>query len=126
MRISDWSSDVCSSDLHDDEQQLGGRDVEHASASPPRTDIGQRRSVSAVGVGDGAASGVRCPSICRGAGGDASSSAMPFLKLLMPLATSPIISEKRPLPNSNRTNTPKTSQCQMLKPPIENLLAPPI
>src|SRR3546814_3187302 len=89
MRISDWSSDVCSSDL-------------------------------------GAASGVRCPSICRGAGGDASSSAMPFLKLLMPLATSPIISEKRPLPNSNRTITPKTSQCQMLKPPIENLLAPPI
>src|SRR3546814_6858144 len=30
MRISDWSSDVCSSDLHDDHQhhRLGGRTVE--------------------------------------------------------------------------------------------------
>src|SRR3546814_12485309 len=87
---------------HDDEQQLGGRDVEHASASPPRTDIGQRRSVSAVGVGDGAASGVRCPSICRGAGAAASSSALPFLELLMPLATSTVIADKRPCPHSKQ------------------------
>ena len=47
-----------------------------------------------------------------------SSSAMPFLKLLMPLATSPIMSEKRPLPNNSSTMTPTTSQCQMLKPPM--------
>ena len=50
-----------------------------------------------------------------------SSSAMPFLKLLMPLATSPIRSEKRPLPNSRRTTTPTSSQCQRLKPPITRL-----
>ena len=43
---------------------------------------------------------------------------MPFLKLLRPLATSPIMSEKRPLPNNSKMITPTTSQCQRLKPPM--------
>src|SRR3546814_8430518 len=90
---------------HDNEQQLGGRDIEHASTSPPRTDSDQRRSVSAVGVGDGVTSGARWPSICLGATGGVSSSTMPFLKLLMPLATSPIMSENRPLPNRSEEHT---------------------
>src|SRR5712691_5557739 len=47
-----------------------------------------------------------------------SSSDMPFLKALMPWAMSPISSEILPRPNSNRTTTTTTIQCQMLKPPI--------
>src|SRR3546814_19017653 len=43
---------------------------------------------------------------------------MPFLKLLMPLATSPIMSENRPLPNSSITTMPTISQCQMLNDPM--------
>src|SRR3546814_2182245 len=50
---------------------------------------------------------------------------MPFLKLLMPLATSPIISENRPFPNSSITTMPTISQCQMLKEPIIRLQARP-
>src|SRR3546814_3766390 len=37
MRISDWSSDVCSSDLHDGEHKVGGDHVvlaAHRGASP--------------------------------------------------------------------------------------------
>src|SRR5689334_2434079 len=52
-----------------------------------------------------------------------SSSDMPFLKALMPFATSPIISEILPRPpNSSMTSTPTTSQCQMLTPPMAILL----
>ena len=44
---------------------------------------------------------------------------MPFLKLLMPLATSPMIEEILPLPpNSSSATARKMSQCQTLKPPI--------
>src|SRR5262245_64876268 len=61
---------------------------------------------------------------CAGPGAAAvSSSVMPFLKLLMPLATSPMIEEILPLPpNSRSATTRKMSQCQMLKLPI--LVAP--
>src|SRR5262245_35648978 len=53
------------------------------------------------------------------AGAAGSSSLIPFLKLLMPLATSPMIDEILPLPpNSSSATTRKMSQCQMLKPPI--------
>ena len=104
---------------HHDEQQLGGRNVKHELKLPPQADDGQSLSCSAVGVG--IASGARWPSICLGAGVvGPSSSDMPFLKLLIPLATSPIMSEKRPLPNRSRTRIPTTSQCQMLKLPILN------
>src|SRR5919112_6571207 len=48
----------------------------------------------------------------------ASSSVMPFLNALMPLATSPIISEILPRPNSSITIRPTTIQCQMLAPPM--------
>src|SRR5919112_3272875 len=48
----------------------------------------------------------------------ASSSVMPFLNALMPLATSPIISEILPRPNSSITIKPTTIQCQMLAPPM--------
>src|SRR5579883_1413415 len=51
-----------------------------------------------------------------------SSSCMPFLKALMPWATSPIRSEILPRPNSSRTTAITTIQCQMLSEPI---LQPP-
>src|SRR6266481_4059240 len=47
-----------------------------------------------------------------------SSSCMPFLKALMPCATSPIKSEILPRPNSSRTTAITTIQCQMLSEPI--------
>src|SRR5215831_8736827 len=47
-----------------------------------------------------------------------SSSFMPFLKALMPCATSPIRSEILPRPNSSRTTAITTIQCQMLSEPI--------
>src|SRR5579864_4871153 len=47
-----------------------------------------------------------------------SSSCMPFLKALMPWATSPIRSEILPRPNSSRTTAITTIQCQMLNEPI--------
>src|SRR6266851_4311043 len=47
-----------------------------------------------------------------------SSSCMPFLKALMPCATSPIKSEILPRPNSSRTTTITTIQCQILSEPI--------
>src|SRR5690242_12968288 len=47
-----------------------------------------------------------------------SSSFMPFLKALMPCATSPIRSEILPRPNSSRTTAITTIQCQTLSEPI--------
>src|SRR4051794_39689631 len=47
-----------------------------------------------------------------------SSSDMPFLKALMPCATSPMRSEILPRPNSSRTTAITTIQCQMLSEPI--------
>src|SRR5450631_1526647 len=47
-----------------------------------------------------------------------SSSCMPFLKALMPCATSPIRSEILPRPNNSRTTAITTIQCQMLREPI--------
>src|SRR3954469_1026962 len=47
-----------------------------------------------------------------------SSSCMPFLKALMPCATSPIRSEILPRPNNSRTTAITTIQCQMLSEPI--------
>src|SRR5687768_7023867 len=46
------------------------------------------------------------------------SSAMPFLKLLMPLATSPIKSEILPRPNKRTTTKMTRSQCQIESEPI--------
>src|SRR4051794_20992942 len=47
-----------------------------------------------------------------------SSSDMPFLKALMPFATSPIMSEILPRPNRRTTIKPTTIQCQILVPPM--------
>src|SRR3977135_1398536 len=47
-----------------------------------------------------------------------SSSCVPFLKALLPCATSPIRSEILPRPNSSRTTAITTIQCQMLSEPI--------
>src|ERR1700752_3701063 len=47
-----------------------------------------------------------------------SSSCKPFLKDLMPCATSPIRSEILPRPNNSRTTAITTIQCQMLSEPI--------
>ncbi|CCV07411.1 hypothetical protein MESS2_560014 [Mesorhizobium metallidurans STM 2683] len=51
----------------------------------------------------------------------ASSSAMPFLKLLMPLAMSPISSGILPRPNTSSTITSTIIQCQIENEPIANL-----
>src|SRR5580698_3417377 len=49
-----------------------------------------------------------------------SSSDMPFLKALMPLATSPIMSEILTRPPKTRSSTaPTTNQCQMLNEPMK-------
>jgi hypothetical protein len=51
---------------------------------------------------------------------------MPFLKLLMPLATSPMIEDILPLPpNINKATARNSSQCQILKLPIRLLLSQP-
>src|SRR5436190_22998467 len=47
-----------------------------------------------------------------------SSSCMPYLKALMPCATSPIRSEILPRPNNSRTTAITTIQCHMLSEPI--------
>src|SRR5688572_25706791 len=53
------------------------------------------------------------------------SSARPFLKLLMPLATSPIKSDTLPLPpNTTSTTTSKSTQCHHEPKPITKLLKP--
>src|ERR1700684_3021648 len=50
-----------------------------------------------------------------------SSSARPFLKDLMPLATSPLKSETLPRPpKTSRSTAPTINQCQMLKEPIKS------
>src|SRR5580704_19381461 len=55
-----------------------------------------------------------------GAASAVSSSDMPFLKALMPLATSPIMSEILPRPPKTRSSTaPTTNQCQMLNEPMK-------
>src|SRR5580693_10811759 len=55
-----------------------------------------------------------------GAASAVSSSDMPFLKALMPLATSPIMSEILPRPpNTSSRTAPTISQCQILKEPIK-------
>src|SRR4051794_39205651 len=59
---------------------------------------------------------------CTGAAGGASSSDMPFLKALIPFATSPIMSEILPRPKSRTTIRPTTIQCQILAPPMAILL----
>src|SRR3546814_9783724 len=41
MRISDWSSDVCSSDLHDDDDDDGPSAMPHEKARTPRIPGGQ-------------------------------------------------------------------------------------
>src|SRR5262245_59447809 len=62
----------------------------------------------------GGASFLAASSFCA-----SSSSAMPFLKLLMPLATSPMIEEILPLPpNISRATARNRSQCQMLRLPM--------
>jgi hypothetical protein len=55
-----------------------------------------------------------CCSITVGAA--SSSSAMPFLKLFMPLATSPISSDTLPRPNRTMTTPPMMAIFQMLSP----------
>src|SRR6201987_191322 len=56
-----------------------------------------------------------------GAASAVSSSDMPFLKALMPLATSPIMSEILPRPPKTSSRTaPTISQCQMLKEPMQS------
>src|ERR1700751_1441436 len=55
-----------------------------------------------------------------GAASAVSSSVMPFLNALMPLATSPIMSEILPRPPKTSSSTaPTTSQCQMLNEPMK-------
>ena len=91
----------------------GGR-----SRASARARLGRRR-----GVGGRRSAAPRPPARRSGGAASASSSSlMPFLKLLRPLATSPIMSEKRPLPNRSRMTRPTMSQCQRLKPPISNNL----
>src|SRR3984893_7646752 len=51
-----------------------------------------------------------------------SSSAKPFLNDLMPLATSPMMSEILPLPpNTSNTTAPTMSQCQIDRPPMTQI-----
>src|SRR3990170_3735484 len=70
-------------------------------------------------AGDGAGAGL-LSIVFTGSGFSAvfSSSCTPFLKDLMPCATSPIRSEILPRPNNSRTTAITTIQCQMLSEPI--------
>src|SRR5262245_57958917 len=61
---------------------------------------------------------VFCATLGSGATFALSSSDMPFLKALMPCATSPISSEILPRPNSSSTTPMTMIQCQILRPPM--------
>src|SRR3546814_10295663 len=52
MRISDWSSDVCSSDLHHALEIAGeaGRDVERLAIAPRAMDVEQAREYFVDGI----------------------------------------------------------------------------
>src|SRR3546814_1001713 len=52
MRISDWSSDVCSSDLHDDARHRLGRHRRHREAvlQAAHGELGQRRQQDGAAV----------------------------------------------------------------------------
>src|SRR3546814_7271405 len=104
------------------DQQFGRRYVEHSAPPFRRADQGSRRSsgrgaalLSAGGAAGGGASTVRPPSMRRGSAGFTSSSVITFLTPLLPLATSPTMSEKRPLPNNSKMMTPTTSQIHKQK-----------
>src|SRR3546814_5848317 len=71
MRISDWSSDVCSSDLHDDEAEHEGADIaelRHDDAGGDRKSaIGdEERHLHEVGLrSEERRVGKECVSTCR-------------------------------------------------------------
>jgi hypothetical protein len=67
-----------------------------------------------LGLGAGGKAGRRRD----GSAWTVSSSDMPFLKALMPCATSPISSEILPRPNSSSTTPITMIQCQILREPI--------
>src|SRR5690606_31156717 len=106
---------------HDDRnhQHLGPADLEHGLYPAPLKNIQSERdqlleAFSLAGVTDSSA---RCSTVL-GASSAGSSSAMPFLKLLMPLAMSPISSGILPRPNTRSTTTSTISQCQIENEPI--------
>src|SRR6185312_13347654 len=94
-----------------------GRRLPRRAAYQERT-LSARFSVGAFGAAE--VSMLLGGSVFAGA---ESSSAMPFLKALMPPATSPIRSEILPRPNSSITTTMTISQCQMLNEPIGQILS---
>src|SRR3546814_18446676 len=51
MRISDWSSDVCSSDLHPEPQAAGAKDVHHVHHADAGTERVERSVRHGVRVG---------------------------------------------------------------------------
>src|SRR3546814_17962059 len=82
----------------DDHQKFRRIDAKHACL-PPRPKENQALVFSSVAVG-ASCSGTRWPSMRVAGLVGTSSSSLPFLKPLMPLATSPISPEMRPPPNS--------------------------
>src|SRR5690606_26996947 len=101
---------------HDDRdhQHLRPGDVKHG-VSNSRSPQGEAQEVlPAFSLGAETVSSARCSTVF----GSSSSSDMPFLKLLMPLAMSPISSGILPRPNRSSTTTSTISQCQMEKLPI--------
>src|SRR5690606_29507151 len=92
-----------------DDEKFGPADIKHSTRLLEPDQTTQPRVVSL-------GSSALCSTVFVASG--ASSSLMPFLKLLMPLATSPISSGILPRPNSTSTITRTISQCQTLKEPI--------
>ena len=125
-----------------DDEKLRPTDVEHGRDLRPRTGLREEPRPKRVprlarfllarrlGAGGGlAGAGRGCRSLCSmtlgsgcGSAGFSSSSAMPFLKLLMPWATSPISSEILPRPNRSTNSTSTIRMCDQLN-PISDLQA---
>src|SRR5439155_14103614 len=97
------------------DQQVGGINTKHFRALDVVGGYGSADQTSRLSSTRSAGDSSFFSSVRRRDAADSSSSAIPFLKLLIPFATSPIMSENRPLPNSNRTMMPTISQCQILK-----------
>src|SRR5690606_15592294 len=106
---------------HDDRdhQHLGPADIEHGFCPALGDPVSGRQLFEAFSLDAFRASSARCSTVL--ASSAVSSSAMPFLKLLMPLAMSPISSGILPRPKTSSTTTSTISQCQIEKEPIVTL-----
>ena len=111
--------------LKEAEQQADFEDtrksLEGLGKIDPLADV--KKELASVFFSTGSESGVSECSIVLAVSTSESSSTRPFLKLLMPLATSPMSSEILPRPKSRTTITPIMATCQIPIDMMKNLFS---